>query len=313
MKPRIFIGSSSEGIAIANQVKDFLEKTKKIDCIVWNNIGVFPYNKSAFESLLISRLLYDFVVLIATKDDFVRSRGLKTNAPRDNVIFEFGLFLGALGESRTMLLQEEGTKLPSDFNGITLPRFSIQKKNIDKTLEDILSHINDILKLNEFQILPSTSLAVGYFNNFLKQATSSLIENSESLKIKDSFHPCSKIKVIIPNELSDNIAEKAKVFYNKHGIEISEIQTNKRPFKVQFAYDNSDPKNLIIVDMPTTINTIRHCCILLLKKSGVGTSGNQKLVEEKEISNFKSTLENLIEQNDYCKKAVTILFESDYL
>jgi hypothetical protein len=312
MKIRIFIGSSGEGIEIARKVKTFIEKSINADCILWEKFGVFEYNKSTFEALLKGRLLYDYVILIATKDDLVRWRGIKVNAPRDNVIFELGLYLGALGEARTILLQEENVKLPSDLNGITLPRFSIKKDNLEKKLNELARHINDTVKHNEFQILPSTALAVGYFHSFLKHATAILIENKDSVKIKDTNHPCKKIKVIIPDTLSDDIGEKAKIFYDTHGIEISEIQNGKRPFKVQFAYEGSDPKNIIIIDVPFTLNTIRHCCTLLLKKSNIGISNSQQIIEQRELLNFKLTLENLVKQNDYCKKAVTILYESEY-
>jgi len=312
MKIRIFIGSSSEGIDIARKTKVYLESTLASECIVWENKGVFEQNKSTFDSLLKGRLLYDFVILIATKDDIVWWRKMIDRIPRDNVIFEFGLYLGALGESRTILLQENGVKLPSDLNGITLPRFSIEKNNLETKLSEIADFISEKIKHNEFQVLPSTALAVGYFYSFLKNATAILIENKDCVQIKDSSFSCKKIKVIIPDTLSDDIAEKAKIFFDKHGIEISEIQNSKRPFKVQFAYDSTDKSNIVIVDMPFTLNTIRHCCSMLLKKSNIGLGNSQQLVEQREILNFKSTLENLVAQNDYCQKAVTILFESEY-
>ncbi|MCC7302802.1 MAG: nucleotide-binding protein [Bacteroidia bacterium] len=312
MKIRIFIGSSSEGIKIARQTKTFLEKTLNAECIVWENIGVFEYNKSTFEALLKGRLLYDFAILVATKDDIVWWRRMVDSVPRDNVIFEFGLYLGALGDTRTLLLQEGGVKLPTDLNGITLPRFSVKKNNLESKLSEVAGYISKSIKHNEFHLLPSTALAVGYFNSFLKSATAILMETKDCVKIKDANYSCKRIKVIIPETLSDDIAEKAKLFFDTHAIEISEIQNGKRPFKVQFAYDSSDKNNIVIVDMPFTLNTIRPCCTLLLKKSNIGVGNSQQLVEQREILNFKSTLENLIEQNDYCKKVVSIMFESKY-
>ena len=68
----------------------------------------------------------------------------------------------------------------------------------------------------------------------------------------------------------------------------------------------------MVVDIPFTLNTIRHCITLLLKNSNVGINNNQQIVEEREITNFKKALENLVDQNDYCKKVVKIQFESEY-
>src|SRR5438270_12555465 len=43
-------------------------------------------------------------------------------SPRDNVVFEAGLFGGALGMSRTFIVHAGGAKLPSDLLGLTCVR-----------------------------------------------------------------------------------------------------------------------------------------------------------------------------------------------
>ena len=44
-------------------------------------------------------------------------------SPRDNVVFEAGLFGGALGMRRTFILHANGSKLPSDLLGLTCVRY----------------------------------------------------------------------------------------------------------------------------------------------------------------------------------------------
>jgi hypothetical protein len=44
-------------------------------------------------------------------------------SPRDNVVFEAGLFGGALGIRRTFILHADGSKLPSDLLGLTSVRY----------------------------------------------------------------------------------------------------------------------------------------------------------------------------------------------
>ncbi|KQV11897.1 hypothetical protein ASC97_32360 [Rhizobium sp. Root1203] len=73
----------------------------------------------------------DFAVAIAHADDLTESRGKPWPSPRDNVIFELGLFMGRLGRERAILMEprEEKVKLPSDMSGImTIPyRYEVGK------------------------------------------------------------------------------------------------------------------------------------------------------------------------------------------
>jgi len=77
MKPRIFIGSSSEELASANNVKELLTKQYGYDCILWNDGEIFGLNVSYLDSLLKAGSMFDFGILIATKDDKLKTRGKK--------------------------------------------------------------------------------------------------------------------------------------------------------------------------------------------------------------------------------------------
>ena len=63
----------------------------------------------------------DFAALVLSPEDTVVSRGTMTHAPRDNTIFELGLFMGVLGHSRTFLIYPEGIdiKIPTNLAGFT--------------------------------------------------------------------------------------------------------------------------------------------------------------------------------------------------
>jgi hypothetical protein len=69
---------------------------------------------------------FDFAILILTPDDAVTSRDAESFGPRDNVIFELGLFIGTLGRSRTFLLHQADSalKIPSDLAGVTTGAFA---------------------------------------------------------------------------------------------------------------------------------------------------------------------------------------------
>lgn len=118
-EPQVFIGSSREALELAHQVQVGLTG-HSIVSRVWTD-DVFQASATSIESLMEAVADADFAVLIATPDDQVHSRGATSPAPRDNVIFELGLFMGGLGRSRAILVKQRGQaiRLPSDLFGFT--------------------------------------------------------------------------------------------------------------------------------------------------------------------------------------------------
>lgn len=68
---------------------------------------------------------FDFAILFLTPDDMVTSRDETKQSPRDNVLFELGLFVGGLGRNRTYMVYDrtKSIKIPSDLAGITAATF----------------------------------------------------------------------------------------------------------------------------------------------------------------------------------------------
>ena len=125
-RPKVFIGSSSEGREVANAVQR--ELGQDYAAKVWHQ-GVFQLSHAFLESLVNELIHTDFAVLILTPDDMLRSRSKQARVARDNVIFELGLFMGAIGRDRTFVLLEAGTRmhLPTDLSGISAATFTLRK------------------------------------------------------------------------------------------------------------------------------------------------------------------------------------------
>ncbi len=124
-KPTVFIGSSNKGLPVARALSGALA-----DCAaakVWDSgdLGVFRLSHTLIESLVNSLPQFDFAILVLTADNATRTRGTSQQTPRDNVIFEIGLFMGALGRNRTFLVcdKSDRTALPSDLWGLKLAMF----------------------------------------------------------------------------------------------------------------------------------------------------------------------------------------------
>ncbi len=90
MKPSIFIGSSSEALSLAKAIKRELSTNYHVE--IWSE-HLFELGEDTLNNLLRFIQCYDFAIFVVTGDDFSKSRGKNTKSPRDNVIFELGLFM----------------------------------------------------------------------------------------------------------------------------------------------------------------------------------------------------------------------------
>ena len=145
--PAIFIGSSSEGLEIANKLQVLLAPYAEVT--IWSQ-GVYGLSTGTLETLVSEASNFDFAVLVLTPDDLVVSRGEERNAPRDNVLFELGLFMGTIGRNRTFVLASDSRelKLPSDLAGITTARYPAQRAdgNLLAALGPAATQITDQVK-----------------------------------------------------------------------------------------------------------------------------------------------------------------------
>lgn len=117
--PIMFIGSSVEGLPLAEEIAAAF---KHVDVIArpWTTRGVFGPSGSPLNDLMAQVHEADFAIFVFGPDDKVRSRKEEHDAPRDNVVFEMGLFLGHLGRERVFMVHEAGAdlKIPSDLTGV---------------------------------------------------------------------------------------------------------------------------------------------------------------------------------------------------
>lgn len=303
----IFIGGSKEGLKYAKVIKDKLDILCEFNCTIWDK-NVFQFNQSFLTSLHKASITFDFGVFIASKDDFSLVRDDIYDVPRDNVVFEYGLFLGVMGNNRTFLLQEDGCKLPTDLLGYTTPRFKSDFSDEEwaELARAIATNILIQFQKSEIQLLPSTSLAIGYFNSFVAKISKWIFEQEGCLLNKSqTHHKKVSVKVLIPLSLSEDTSAKAQMFYKTNRYQIEEVGDSKRPFPIRF-YKDEGKDYIVIVDIPTTLNAIRPAINLLVPDSGIGINPDRIRIERKELENFKRTLEYLVSQDDYARDIIEI-------
>lgn len=124
-QPALFVGSSVESLAVAREIQDAF-RHDAISVRLWPD-KVFGASNFAIDDLQNQVQVSDFAVLVLGPDDKVISRNTESDAPRDNVIFELGFFMGALTRNRTFLVLPRGSdiKIPSDLLGLTPLEYAI--------------------------------------------------------------------------------------------------------------------------------------------------------------------------------------------
>jgi len=125
-KPRIFLGSSGKQQKLLQALTRGLEEVAHVE--PWTTS--FNPGTTTLQRLVELAHEVDFAAFVFAQDDWTTNSPQASSppesgqaSPRDNVVFEAGLFGGALGMRRTFILHASGSKLPSDLLGLTSVRY----------------------------------------------------------------------------------------------------------------------------------------------------------------------------------------------
>lgn len=144
--PAVFIASSGAARPDLDRVVNRLKDPKRV-VKPWIDASIFTPSDYTLNSLIAQASCVDFAVIIATPDDLIEknfgSRRFfggpkRQKAARDNVLLEFGLFVGALERSRVVVLEKKGVGLPTDMQGLTTLRYAD-----DNELDSCIDRIAD--------------------------------------------------------------------------------------------------------------------------------------------------------------------------
>ncbi|MBU1438359.1 MAG: nucleotide-binding protein [Gammaproteobacteria bacterium] len=143
--PRVFIGSSTEYLNIAESLQQGLSRCADVE--IWNQ-GIFKASEVVFSKLTSVARDFDAAVFVISPDDFVSKLAEEIKQPRDNILFEIGLFMGVLGANKVWLVvsRSEKLSLPSDFQGLCLITWQMQRSgNLNASLGEACTEIKNLL------------------------------------------------------------------------------------------------------------------------------------------------------------------------
>ncbi|GAA4470077.1 hypothetical protein GCM10023093_30580 [Nemorincola caseinilytica] len=320
MPIKVFIGSSLESLFIAKAIRDRLDDDLVVK--VWDT--AFSHGDFFLETLYKELFLTDFGLFIIAPDDRIFRRRKKEYTTRDNVVFELGLFIGALGLKKAYFVlvdikkngKEMKIALPSDLGGInrismklelaadhTLLDTEQNKLALAMTAERIkkdLLYINGHISLN---LLPSTSLAIGYFENFILKACKEL-STEKNFEFDGSTYDLTKdifdFNVVIPDNGSDMGHSAYRRFVNRCALKQIDVRSKDSARTFPF-FINIDMNNgrVQLFDLPTTLRASWDTIRMIMPKNT--TENELKELEIKEIANFTRTLRHLLSHPDHAE------------
>lgn len=144
-KARIFVASSMEGLEVARLIQSELAHDYSVE--IWNQNTVFGLGSATIEALEIAVETYQYGIFVFTPDDVIVRRGTGAAVPRDNVIFEGGLFIGRLGRFRSFIVHPDtNIQLPSDLHGVTTATYDPNSPNLSAALGPACQRIRQAIR-----------------------------------------------------------------------------------------------------------------------------------------------------------------------
>lgn len=146
--PVLFLGSSVEGLAVAQEIQLGL-KHDKIRVRPWSMPGVFGPGGVSIDVLMKEVDLSDFAAFVFGPDDKVFSRGEEYEAPRDNVVFELGLFMGQLDRNRSFIVKDHHAdiKIPTDLLEVTPITYVAKRgEDLSEPVATICTELRKVIK-----------------------------------------------------------------------------------------------------------------------------------------------------------------------
>lgn len=322
--PNVFIMSSGKAGHMPGALAQALGAGGRIDASTWQTDGIFRAGESFIDTLRRTTVQYDFGISILTPDDESSVRTKDVLEPRDNVMFELGLFLGSRGSRRALplVVEVDGAKpsLPTDIAGMKYPTLRIGKDELKRTkaellpiiakiADDLALRILDLYAAPEITILPSTGLAIGYFHNFIMPVLMGLGAKGEywnkpfgekERTLMKVGRSAVKLRVCMPEDLQHCTKEVWARKGDAMALGLGEVDPpdnlpRSYPFRLQVAEGQSA---VIIHDMPTTLLAARHSVRWLLSSDAYSPK-DRAMAEEKEVHNFRRTIEAILAEPEF--------------
>lgn len=172
-KPRIFLASSSEARDWANALALLMARGNWALVLPWF-FSTFEPGVPILASLVENTRDVQFAVILYTGDDTTESRGIVSDAPRDNMVFELGFFIAKLGAERVVLVcPRDAPKIPSDYAGYGVltfdPSYGKPEEFMIPIAQEVEMRFKQLIPVKEKRVQSSVLISTVTDNETVKQ------------------------------------------------------------------------------------------------------------------------------------------------
>ncbi len=154
---RIFVGSSTSALPVANRLAAALRETAGAEAVVWPD--AFRPGQMLLDGILELVRLHDFGIFMFTPADALQfgaaDVGRKPRLAkrpvavvRDNVLFEAGVFMGGLGRERTFLVvpsaERARMRIPPDIQGLLTVDYRAEPEDLGAAVRQISRAVREL-------------------------------------------------------------------------------------------------------------------------------------------------------------------------
>lgn len=142
MPPRILIAAAHENNAFVEKLSERINLFAKV--LPWYGFKYLYYGKSILEAIQSESVKCDYAIFVIDGTDEVKIKGKKMPVARDNVIFEYGIFISKIGPRNCFFLVNEKQKgknkvrIPTDFAGHIHPTAYFNGEDNDRSLSEFI-------------------------------------------------------------------------------------------------------------------------------------------------------------------------------
>jgi predicted nucleotide-binding protein len=153
----VFIGSSTQARPYAQNIASRLRaEFPQVSFRGWWFRDVFRNGETFIESLERECRTTTAGLFVFSPDDDAVIRNEPRRVPRDNVVFEYGLFTGVHGRGRVAIVQVDSASIPTDLAGIALAQVATKdgaETLADEAVEQLRFWVDGLSSVNA-QLLP---------------------------------------------------------------------------------------------------------------------------------------------------------------